>query len=337
MKYHRYKVFLLVGAIVVSFLLMGITSTDSSIGKTDFVLTLKKPSNGFSSGQFIEAADPDWPFDIWISGGSYQSYSADRSEDTAMYGSFEIQTSAGLDFFICDQENYDLWTGGYTAYVYEISYNVGSLEWEFIVPYTDRWYKMYDNTDNLFYQAHVVGTHRLDITAPTIALNLDDGDICSQTEEIVASAIDEGFGVYTFSLYINNVLTDSVYASSLSYDWDTTRLSDGDYVIRLRAEDRTGLVSSVEIDVSVSNIPGLLIPAIIGGSAALVVAGVAILFVHKIKTQGTHPETVYYPSSPEPIGFQPKPEVVAFCPSCGSPRQPPNARFCGNCSAAFQN
>jgi hypothetical protein len=283
----------------------------------------------------VDAADPDWPFDIYINGGSYHYYFAERVEDTALYGSFT--SSVGIDFFICDQDNFDLWTRGYTASVYQISYNVGSLDWEFIVPYDDTWYKMYDNTDNLFYQAHVVGTHRIDNTAPTVIHNLDDGETYSGTKGIVISASDEGFGLYTISLFINDVLTDSEYGYSLTYEWDTTRFNNGDYEIRILAVDRASHSRSLQLDVSVSNMPDFTIPILIGASIIIAVMGVVIVSMRtgKETPASIHPETAMYPSQQPPETIQMKQENAMFCSSCGTPRTPPTARFCGKCGSKF--
>ena len=281
----------------------------------------------------MESADPDWPFDIWIDALSYHYYYADRDEDTAMYGSFE--SSNGIDFFICDQDNFDLWTTGYTAQVYKIHHNIGSLEWEFIVPYDDTWYLMYDNTDSLLYQAHVVGTHRLDTTAPTISLSLDDGETYSGVEEIVVTASDDGFGVDSITLYINDVLTEFEYGSSLSYDWDTNQFANGEYTVKVEAEDEAGHIRTVEVDVSVYNFPNYLIPIILAGLAIPVVIGLAVFQQRKKKDQGYPQEPIVHDEFQSIDQAPVQTQRMAFCPSCGSPRQPPDARFCGNCGATY--
>jgi hypothetical protein len=331
--------------ILVVLICMGLATNDFTGGNTRIIRQVLMPSDPQvrTSGAAIPSADPDWPFDFWINAGSYYYFYAYRLEDTALYGSFDVLTSSGIDFFICDQSNFDLWTGGHTASVYQKHPSVGSADWAFIVPHSDTWYMMYDNTDTLFYQAHVTGTHRIDTTAPTVNLNLDDGSTYSGTVTITASASDEGFGVYSLILYIDGVLTDTEYASSLSYSWDTTRFQDSEHTIRIRAEDGAGHITDVEIDVNVSNLPGLLIPIVAAGIGIPVIIGLAIFLSRKMR----HPVQGQMVSSFEGPGIgsqypaqdyierQPMRQLLAFCPSCGMARTPPNARFCGNCGASF--
>lgn len=318
--------------IVIGFGLLNGTTSNVKItkpNKNDFNGILREPPQIIVERQITLAEDPDWPFDVWISGGSYQPYSADRNRDTAMYGSFEVLSSVGIDFFICDQENYDLWTGGQTASVYELSYNVGSKDWEFIAPYTDRWYLMYDNTDNLFNQAHVVGTHRLDITEPTVTCNLVNGQTYSGTIDITVTASDEGFGVYDIQLYIDGALVDHAFDDTLTYSWETSAFGDGEHAVRVEASDEADHTNTLEVDVSVSNLPGLLIPIIIVGVGAPVFIGVVFVLYRKMKPS----EQVH--TGPEPVIERVAPQPIAFCPSCGAARQPPTARYCNNCGAAF--
>jgi hypothetical protein len=331
--------------IVIVLLCMGfttITSTDGIIGIREQIVT-PSDSQVLIDDSAIPSADPDWPFDFWINAGSYYYFYAYRAEDTALYGSFDVLTSSGIDFFICDQSNFDLWTGGHTASVYQRHPSVGSADWTFIVPHSDTWYMMYDNTDNLFYKAHVTGTHRLDNTAPTADLNLDDGSTYSGTVTITASASDEGFGVYSIILYVDGVLTDTEYDFSLSYSWDTTRFQDGPHTVRIRAEDGAGHITNVEVDVTVSNLPGILIPLVAVGVGIPVFIGLAVFLSRKTR----HPVQGHMVRSFEGPGIDsqypaqdyierpPVKQLLTFCPSCGVPRTPPNARFCGNCGASF--
>jgi len=311
----------------------------SSVAKANnndaFALTLKSPGNGFCSGEFIESADPDDPFDIWVNAASYQSFYAYRYEDNALYGSFDVYSGGGIDFCILDQDNYDLWESGYSATAYEINYNVGSLDWYFIVPYDAWWYILYDNTDDYLYQAHVVGTHRIDTTAPTIDLNLVDGSTYSGVTEITVSAVDEGFGVYMIDLYIDDVLTDAIYDDYLTYDWQTSSLSDGEHTVRVRATDNVGHVQTEEIDIIVSNVSGLLPLVAAAGIGIPVALGLAYYFtrVRKPAQEQQSPPTMY--AGPEPVSEIPEPQRTTFCRFCGAPRQSPTARYCANCGAPF--
>lgn len=61
-------------------------------------------------------------------------------------GYFETHASSqGLDFFICDQANLDLWEGGYTATVYHLEEDMHTLGYSFTVTSDDTWYCVYSN------------------------------------------------------------------------------------------------------------------------------------------------------------------------------------------------
>ena len=316
---------LVVILLITSVSVYGADTTTTGGNDDDFVKTLREIPKTSSEGQSTLAEDPDWPFDVFVSAGGSHRYYAERSSGTAMYGSFT--SSIGIDFFICDQANWDLWDAGQTAYVYELSYNVGSKEWQFIVPHHDTWYKVYDNTDNLFNQAHVVGTHRLDITEPVVSWNLVDGQSYTGTVDITVSASDEGFGVYDIQLYIDNALVDYAFDDSLSYSWITTDSMDGEYNVRVEVTDGANHLSVLEVDVNVSNISSIMGPAILIGAGAVVLIGVVFVLSKKMKSS----EQVH--QSPVPVE-RVEAQTIRFCPTCGAVRQP-EAGYCSNCGTAF--
>jgi hypothetical protein len=96
--------------------------------------------------------------DIWVDplGAYHFWYSGCKSGDR-IYGDFEVTSGAGIDFFICDQENWDLWDTGHTASVYQKHDNWGSLTWDFTVPEAGTWHVVFDNMDSLFTSKHIVG------------------------------------------------------------------------------------------------------------------------------------------------------------------------------------
>ena len=202
---------------------------------------------------------------------------------------------------------------------------------------------MFDNTANWLYQSHVTGTNCLDTTAPTVSLNLVDGSTYSGAVTITASAGDEGFGVSSLQLYIDGVLTHTEYDSSLTYNWKTGSFKDGQHTIRIRAEDAAGHISNAAVDVAVSNLPGKLVPIVAAIIIICVVGGSAFIMIGK--TEKSNEGQKFYPAEGPGIGSQysaqdyvvqpPVKDLLAFCPSCGAARNPPNARFCGKCGSAF--
>ncbi len=63
---------------------------------------------------------------------------------------FEFEVIAGgnrdIDFFICNQGNYSLWSDGQACLVYKRHDNVVSWQSDFIYPYSDTWYFVFSNT-----------------------------------------------------------------------------------------------------------------------------------------------------------------------------------------------
>jgi hypothetical protein len=86
--------------------------------------------------------------DFILEPGFYYSVAIDLSEGERIEYHFETATIyQGLKFFICDQENIDLWTGGNTAWVYNRELDLHSLWGSFQASYADTWYVMLINED----------------------------------------------------------------------------------------------------------------------------------------------------------------------------------------------
>jgi hypothetical protein len=106
--------------------------------------------------------------DVWVDTlSSYSFYTEDCKKDGRIYGSFEVTSGSDIDFFICDQTNYDLWKTGSSSVAYEINDNVGSLSYSLNLPHDDTWYVVFYN-DNWFYRKHIEGTvyYAVPYTAP---------------------------------------------------------------------------------------------------------------------------------------------------------------------------
>ena len=86
--------------------------------------------------------------DLRIDASYYYYYWWDLSSGSEILIYFETATEyQGLDFFICDQENFDLWTGGNSAYVHDLVENYHYLWDIFTAPSTERWYIIFYNSD----------------------------------------------------------------------------------------------------------------------------------------------------------------------------------------------
>lgn len=331
------------GAILLSLLFCmlfgGMVQFAEAKDSEEFILTQIRMSRVDGDGVMIALADPQTAtVDVWIDAGSYHYYYSTRSSGTGYYGHFTA--SGGIDFFICDQENFDLWTSGYTASVYERHPSAGSADWEFVIPSTGTWYVMYDNTGDWVYQKHVTGYHRIDQTGPVIDLNVNDGDTCSGMTEISITATDATFGMNQIWLQVDGVLADSSYGSTLNYDWNTQAFDDGEHTLTVVATDNVGNSDSITITVNVSNVNYAALGAI-GLAGVAIVAVVVVLAVKRRPSGPMTSSAPVYPGphlgdtptevveqEPPPVETQP---VAAFCPFCGSPRDPPGANFCKNC------
>jgi hypothetical protein len=118
----------------------------------------------------IPSTRADWVFVIntydgtfVIDPGSWFNLYAYRSE--GYKAEFDLEVIAGgnrdIDFFICDQGNYTLWSSGYTATVYKLHENVVSYSSNFIYPHSDTWYFVFSNTFSLISSKTVQFTNDL--------------------------------------------------------------------------------------------------------------------------------------------------------------------------------
>jgi hypothetical protein len=87
-----------------------------------------------------------------ISAASYTYVYGYNSEDYKERIDFTCLSGGNRDvyFFICDQENFDLWTSGYTASVYCRQDAVVSWTGEFVFPHSDTWYYVFSNRHSLY-------------------------------------------------------------------------------------------------------------------------------------------------------------------------------------------
>ena len=100
--------------------------------------------------------EPKYDVDIWIDpNGWYHIYYTDLAAYNTIYVEIEVTSGPGIDFFICDQANWDIWDSGGTASVYNLNENVGSVSTSFYVPTTDTWYIVFDSDS--YENIHVEG------------------------------------------------------------------------------------------------------------------------------------------------------------------------------------
>lgn len=103
-----------------------------------------------------------------------------------------------------------------------------------------------------------------DLAPPRVAVNSPrDGVVVSGVTPIIVAASDDSGREPLVSIYVDKSLRCVRNRSPYSYDWDTTRYSNGPHVVEAHAEDDAGNVSDVKaVRVTVRN-PGSQSPIMI--------------------------------------------------------------------------
>lgn len=96
--------------------------------------------------------------DIWVDQLSvYYLNWTHLDEGNVIYVDFEVTSGAGITFFICDAENYDLWINELNATAYMVQNGVGIYSTSFSVPSDGEWRIVFVNYDSLV-RKHIEGT-----------------------------------------------------------------------------------------------------------------------------------------------------------------------------------
>ncbi|MHA1588658.1 MAG: hypothetical protein ACTSV9_07790 [Candidatus Thorarchaeota archaeon] len=96
--------------------------------------------------------------DIWVDQLSvYYLNWTQLDAGNVIYVDFEVTSGAGITFFICDAENYDLWINELSATAYMVQNGVGIYSTSFSVPSDGEWRIVFVNYDSLV-RKHIEGT-----------------------------------------------------------------------------------------------------------------------------------------------------------------------------------
>ncbi|MHA1247636.1 MAG: Ig-like domain-containing protein [Candidatus Thorarchaeota archaeon] len=336
------------------------------LGVTIMLGLLCVPSSPHRESSLVESVvvsdDYHSNHNIVIGINSYEAVSWTLDQGNGIYGEFQVtKPSSGDDqiitFFICDSENYDLYTSGETASVYHLQENVASYSFKFVVPKDDTWYFVFRNYALLTSKTVNLDLY-MDLTPPSIDINLDAGATYSGIKEITATITEQTFDIKSVKLYIDNVLVDTEYDSSFSYSWNTESYTNGDHTIRIVAEDTVGNSGYEEVTVFVSNArtagttsvqstgdtgDGGGVPAGVSFSSTIVIAlgFVGLVVVVGVLAAAKHGGS----SSGERLGVgEVEPartvkereivteRVLVICPFCGTKNEQGTAK-CTNCGA----
>ncbi len=227
-----------------------------------------------------------------------------------IYGDFQVTNpSSGADqiitFFICDQSNFDKWTGGQDATVYHLQENVASYDFKFVIPHSDTWYFVFRNYALLLSKTINFNVNR-DTTPPSITMNLDSGATYSGIKDITATITEATFEISYVKLYVDGVLKKTEYDDSFSYSWVTTDYSNGQHTVKIVASDNVGNEDYLQKIVNVYNAEnepttdnadssGTGVPMtslIIGISFIIVIAAVAVVISKRRSTGFSDSELV---------------------------------------------
>ncbi|MHA1930062.1 MAG: hypothetical protein ACTSV2_15930 [Candidatus Thorarchaeota archaeon] len=108
---------------------------------------------------------PNATVDFWVdTNNSYRYYWNNVPEGYTIYIDVEVTSGSDIDFYILDEENYDLWDDGQSSDAARGQSNVGSVSISFTVPSSGEWNLLFLN-DNWLYRKHIEGT--ITAIAPT--------------------------------------------------------------------------------------------------------------------------------------------------------------------------
>lgn len=124
---------------------------------------------------FIGTSDTTYSVDINVAALGYAAYSRYRNAGTDMSGNFTISEGVyrDINFFICNQGNFTIWTGGGSASVYRYHSGNGPYAWTFTTPYASTWYIVYDNKFSVIQGKHVIGWHADEYKSSYYVVNKD--------------------------------------------------------------------------------------------------------------------------------------------------------------------
>jgi len=210
-------------------------------------------SDDSTTEEYVVADDYVFEIDETIAADQHYAVYVDKDSGDGVYGSFTVTSGNDIDFFICNDAEYDKWESGETASVYHLQEKVGEYSFTFRIPYSDTWYFVYSNEYSILTSKVVEGELCYDYTPPSIDMNIDSGATYSGIKEITAEINEATFDIGSVKLYIDDLLVDTEYDSSFSYDWNTEDYDDGTHSIEIVASDNVGNSDSLDKTVYTSN------------------------------------------------------------------------------------
>ena len=125
--------------------------------------------------------------DFWIEPGARRVWYGLTGE--VIYIQVRVASGDGLEFFICDDNNYEDWRDGLSVTLYEHQQSMTSFSIFFDVPRIDDWRVVFNNEDDV--SQHLVGWVGLD---PPPLLTMDSAIMIGGMISVVIAIA--GFGWY---------------------------------------------------------------------------------------------------------------------------------------------
>ena len=92
---------------------------------------------------------PELDVDEWIDGYDWYYVYMNLDDGDTIYVEIEVTSGTEIDFFICDQENYDIWASYRSATGYRSREDVGSISTSYTVSSSGTWYAVFINSDSV--------------------------------------------------------------------------------------------------------------------------------------------------------------------------------------------
>lgn len=146
-----------------------------------------------------------------------------------------------------------------TSYIQSGSFDLDvSIDFHLRFFYNGTYYIVaYNRAD---YSVSFTGEWSVDVWAPEITHNLQNGQVVKGMHQISANVSDvwpsvESSSVKYVALSIDDILVCNETNGNLTYGWDTTLCLEGKHTFKLASEDNSGNVAVVNIEVTIDNVP----------------------------------------------------------------------------------
>ncbi len=165
----------------------------------------------------IMSEDTPWSFNLEIPPFGYDIVKGDIEPNTGIYGNLTVTNPVGglVDLIFMDEENFDEYSSGHTAYGYTVLEQVTQGSFQFIYPSTGIWYII--ATNHGYDTKYATLEFAQDETPPAVTTTLTNGTTYSGRHFINVTAADNAFDVESIQLWIDGIEKPGSYSDEMSY------------------------------------------------------------------------------------------------------------------------